>query len=162
MQENTQVSVPADAQIEVRSLCPQRFSPDGLTEQIIDVLLREVGGAAAVKPQPSPVLMDGQATLRWYRREARRCASAVVRALPVRGAAGGPDGRPRVIARVGCREIPDVTFGADARHVLGHLVPVTTWVHPDLLIPDQSPRAPARYGRWAPRSRHPLADQTRR
>ena len=92
MQENTQVSVPVDAQIEVRSLCPQRFSPDGLTEQIIDVLLREVDGAAAVKPRPSPVSMDGQATLRRYRRGARRCASAVVRALPVRGVAGGPDG----------------------------------------------------------------------
>ena len=71
---------------------PVRFSPDGLTEQLIDVLLREVEGAAAVKPRPSSALTDGQAALRRYRREARRCASAVVRALPVRGAVGGPDG----------------------------------------------------------------------
>ena len=71
---------------------PERFSPDGLTEQLIDVLLREVEGAAAVKPRPGSVLVDGQAVLRRYRRQGRRCASAVVRALPMRGAAGGPGG----------------------------------------------------------------------
>jgi hypothetical protein len=71
---------------------PVRFSPDGLTERLIDVLLGEVEGAAAVKPRPGSVLVDGQAALRRYRRRGRRCASAVVRALPVRGAAGGPGG----------------------------------------------------------------------
>jgi hypothetical protein len=69
-----------------------RFSPDGLTERLIDVLLREVEGAAAVPPRPGSALVGGQAALRRYRREARRCASAGVRVLPVRGAAGGPDG----------------------------------------------------------------------
>lgn len=71
---------------------PARFSPDGLTEQLVDVLLREVEVAAVITPHPTSVLMDGQATQRRYRRKARRYASAVVRALPVRGAAGGPDG----------------------------------------------------------------------
>jgi hypothetical protein len=71
---------------------PARFSPDGLTEQLIDVLLREVDVAAVITPRPTSVLMDGQAAQRRYRRKARRCASAVVRALPVRGVAGGPDG----------------------------------------------------------------------
>ena len=71
---------------------PVRFSPDGLTEQLIDVSLREVEGAAGVKPRPGSALVDGQAALRRYRHEARRCTSAVVRALPVREAAGGLDG----------------------------------------------------------------------
>ena len=58
------------------------------------------------------------------------------------------------MAWVGGREIPDVTFGADARQVSGHLVPVTTWVHPDLLIPGQSSRASGGYGG---RARSPYA-----
>ena len=37
----------------------------------------------------------------------------------------------------------------DTTRVSGQLVPVTTWVHPDLLIPAQSPQAPGRYGGWA-------------
>jgi hypothetical protein len=69
-----------------------RFSPDGLTEQMIDVLLREVDGAASVKPRPSSVLMDGTGAQRWSRRAARRSVAAVVRVLPVRGVAGGRDG----------------------------------------------------------------------
>lgn len=72
---------------------PERFSPDGLNEQMIDVLLREMDVAGAGKPRPASVLMDGQAAQRRYRREARRSVSAVVRALPVRGTAGGPAGR---------------------------------------------------------------------
>jgi hypothetical protein len=71
---------------------PERFSPDGLTEQLIDALLREVDVAAVAMPRPSSVLMDGAATQRRYRRRARRSAAAVVRALPVHGAAGGPGG----------------------------------------------------------------------
>jgi hypothetical protein len=71
---------------------PVRFSPDGLTEQVIDVLLRELDVAAAAKPCSTSALMDGPAVLRRCRREARRCASAVVRVLPVRGAVGGSDG----------------------------------------------------------------------
>lgn len=70
---------------------PVRFSPDGLTEQIIDALLREVDSAEAPKPRPTSALMDGTAAQRRYRREARRCAAAV-RALPVRGVAGDPGG----------------------------------------------------------------------
>jgi hypothetical protein len=68
---------------------PEPVSPDGLTEQIIDALLREVDVAAGVKPRPS---VDGQAAQRRYGREARRCASAVVRVLPLCGVAFGPDG----------------------------------------------------------------------
>ena len=71
---------------------PVRFSPDGLTEQIIDVLLREVDVAAVAWPRPTSALMDGTAAQRRYRRQARRSVSAVVRALPLRGTAGGPDG----------------------------------------------------------------------
>jgi hypothetical protein len=70
---------------------PVRFSPDGLTEQLLDVLLREMD-VAVVMPRPASVLVDGQAAQRRYRRAARRSTSVVVRALPVRGAASGPDG----------------------------------------------------------------------
>lgn len=71
---------------------PERFSPDGLTEQLIDALLREVDAAGAVCPRPSSALVDETAAQRRYRRRARRSVVAVVRALPVRGAAGGSGG----------------------------------------------------------------------
>jgi hypothetical protein len=70
-----------------------RFSPDGLTEQLIDVLLREVDVAGVGKPRPVSASMTGQAAQRRCRREARRSVAAVVRALPVHGTAGGPNGR---------------------------------------------------------------------
>ena len=73
---------------------PERFSPDGLTEQVIDALLREVDVVTMVKPRAASVLVDGVAVRRRWRRGTRRSVAAVVRALPVRdGAAGGPDGR---------------------------------------------------------------------
>jgi hypothetical protein len=71
---------------------PERFSPDGLTEQMIDVLLREVDAVGAGWPRPSSALMGETAAQRRYRRRARRSVAAVVRALPVRGTAGGPGG----------------------------------------------------------------------
>ncbi len=69
---------------------PVRFSPDGLTEQLIDVLLREVDVAGAVLPRPSS--MDETTAQRRYRRRTRRSVAAVMRALPVHGTAGGPGG----------------------------------------------------------------------
>jgi len=69
-----------------------RFSPDGLTEQLIDALLREVDVAGAVWPRPSSALMGETAAQRRYRRRARRSVAAVVRVLPVRGTAGGSGG----------------------------------------------------------------------
>jgi hypothetical protein len=71
---------------------PVRFSPDGLTEQLIDALLREVDAVAVALPRPSLALMDGTGAQRRYRRRARRSVAAVVRALPVRGTAGGVGG----------------------------------------------------------------------
>jgi hypothetical protein len=71
---------------------PVKFSPDGLTEQLIDVLLLEVDVAGAMWPRPSSVLMDETAVQRRYRRRARRSVGAVVRALPVRGTGGGSGG----------------------------------------------------------------------
>jgi hypothetical protein len=71
---------------------PVRFSPDGLTEQLIDVLLGEADGTGALGPRPNSALMDETAAQRRYRRRARRSVAAVVRALPVRGTAGGPGG----------------------------------------------------------------------
>jgi hypothetical protein len=71
---------------------PERFRPDGLTEQMIDVLLREVDVAGAVWPRPRSALMGETAAQRRYRRRTRRSVGAVVRALPVRGTAGGSGG----------------------------------------------------------------------
>jgi hypothetical protein len=71
---------------------PVRFSPDGLTEQLIDALLREVDVAGSVWPRPSSALMDETTAQRRYRRRARRSVAAVVRALPLHGAAGSPGG----------------------------------------------------------------------
>jgi hypothetical protein len=68
------------------------FSPDGLTEHTIDALLREVDVVAMAKLRPTSALMDETGAHRRHRGHARRCAAAVVRALPVRGAAGGPGG----------------------------------------------------------------------
>ena len=65
------------------------------------------------------------------------------------------------------REAPDATVGSryvvnlfragqplDAVRVSEQLVPVTTWVHPDRLIPVQPYRATGRYGHW---TRNPYA-----
>ncbi|MGH3686951.1 MAG: hypothetical protein ACRDRU_24795 [Pseudonocardiaceae bacterium] len=54
---------------------PAGFSPDGLTEQLINVLLREVEVAAAPRPRPASVLVEVQAAQRRYRRAARRGVS---------------------------------------------------------------------------------------
>jgi hypothetical protein len=71
---------------------PERFSPDGLTEQLIDALLREVDVAGSVWPRPSSALMDETTAQRRCRRRTRRSVAAVMRALPVHGTAGAPDG----------------------------------------------------------------------
>jgi hypothetical protein len=71
---------------------PERFSPDGLTEQMIDVLLREVDVAGTGRPRPSSALMGETAAQRRYRGRARRPVAAVVWALPARGTTGGPGG----------------------------------------------------------------------
>lgn len=61
--------------------------PDGLTEEIIDALLRELDTAVLTKPRPTSALMDGTGTQRRHRRLARRSAAAVVRAWAARGVA---------------------------------------------------------------------------
>jgi hypothetical protein len=71
------------------------------------------------------------------------------------------------MARVRGWEVPDAAVGSryvvnpfragqplDAVRVSGRLVPVTTWVHPDRLIPAQPHRAGGRYGHW---TRNPYA-----
>jgi hypothetical protein len=66
-----------------------------------------------------------------------------------------------VTGRVRGWEVPDAAVGSgyvinpfraaqsvDAVRVSGRLVPVTTWVHPDRLVPAESYRAAGRYGHW--------------
>jgi hypothetical protein len=72
-----------------------------------------------------------------------------------------------VTARVRGWEVLDAVVGSgyvvnpfraglplNAGQVSGQLVPVTTWVHPDRLIPAQPYRAAGRYGHW---TRNPYA-----
>lgn len=66
--------------------------PDGLTEQTIDALLRELDVAVMAKPRPTSPLMDGTGAQRRNRRQARRYAAAVARAWPACGATGAPGG----------------------------------------------------------------------
>lgn len=65
--------------------------PDGLTEQNIDALLRELDTAIA-KPRPTSALMDGTDAQRRHRRQARRHAAAVVRAWPSHAPTDDPGG----------------------------------------------------------------------
>jgi hypothetical protein len=71
------------------------------------------------------------------------------------------------MGRVRGWEVPDGAVGSrcgvnpfravqplDAVRVSGRLVPVTTWVHPDRLIPAQPYQAAGRYGHW---TRNPYA-----
>ncbi|MBV9160074.1 MAG: hypothetical protein JO281_00645 [Pseudonocardiales bacterium] len=66
------------------------FSPDGLTEQIINVLLSEVDVAAVAKPRLTSALTEGTVTQRRYRRQRRRPVTTVVCALPLRVTASDP------------------------------------------------------------------------
>ncbi|MGH3792174.1 MAG: hypothetical protein ACRDRU_08840 [Pseudonocardiaceae bacterium] len=84
-----------------------RFSPDGLTEQIIDVLLTELDVTISARPRPASALMDGTAAQRQHRRQARRSAAAVVRTLPLHGAISGCDGTPLDGSRTGYGNQPD-------------------------------------------------------
>jgi hypothetical protein len=71
------------------------------------------------------------------------------------------------MGRVRGWEVPDAAVGSGygvnpsrsgqplgAVRVSGRFVPVTTWVHPDRLIPAESYRAAGRYGHW---TRNPYA-----
>jgi type VI protein secretion system component VasF len=69
------------------------FSPDGLTEQVIDALLKEVDAVLADAPRPTSALLNGSAAERRRRRMAHRAMAAVVRALPACRGGSGPDGQ---------------------------------------------------------------------
>jgi hypothetical protein len=69
------------------------FSPDGLTEHVIDALLQEVDAALAEAPPPTSALLDGSAAERRRRRMARWAIAAMVHALPAHLGASGPDGQ---------------------------------------------------------------------
>jgi hypothetical protein len=65
--------------------------PDGLTEQNIDALLRELD-TAITKPRPTSALIDETDAQRRHRRQARRHAAAVARAWPSHAATDDPGG----------------------------------------------------------------------
>ncbi|MGH3754890.1 MAG: hypothetical protein ACRDRP_19770 [Pseudonocardiaceae bacterium] len=69
-----------------------RSSLEGSAEHAIEGLISKLDVAAMTKPRPNSALLDGTSAQRRCRRRARRCAAAVVRALPARCAADDPDG----------------------------------------------------------------------
>ncbi|MBP2340208.1 hypothetical protein JOF41_006386 [Saccharothrix coeruleofusca] len=62
---------------------PIRFSPDGLTEGLINVLIAEVADELATLPAPTSALMSGEAHRQRNRRVAQRQLSRIVRVLRV-------------------------------------------------------------------------------
>ncbi|MET8756843.1 hypothetical protein [Lentzea sp. NPDC004782] len=63
------------------------FSPDGLDEDAIDVLIAEVDAELADMPVPTSRLLDGVAAVRWERRVARKLTGRTVRVLRVQATA---------------------------------------------------------------------------
>ncbi|MFE9744046.1 hypothetical protein ACFYOT_03990 [Saccharothrix saharensis] len=69
-----------------------RFSPDGLSEEVIDALIAAVDEELAEMPAPTSRLLDGAARKRWDRRYVERTLSGAVRVLAVRDAMPVPTG----------------------------------------------------------------------
>jgi hypothetical protein len=63
------------------------YSPDGLNEAAIDVLIAEVDAELADMPAPTSRLLDGVAAVRWERREVTRLTRQTVQVLRVQGTA---------------------------------------------------------------------------
>lgn len=59
------------------------FSPDGLDEASINLLIAEVDAELVDMPVPTSRLLDGVAAVRWERREANRVTGQTVRVLRV-------------------------------------------------------------------------------
>jgi hypothetical protein len=62
---------------------PTQFSPDGLDETSIDLLIAEVDAELEDMAAPTSRLLDGVAAVRWERREVRRVTGHTVRVLRV-------------------------------------------------------------------------------
>ena len=69
-----------------------RFSPDGLSEAVIDALIAEVADELADLPSATSALLDGSALKRRDRREERRALGGTVRVLRVSAPVFGPMG----------------------------------------------------------------------
>ncbi|WP_158852340.1 hypothetical protein [Saccharothrix deserti] len=69
-----------------------QFSPDGLTEAVIDALIVAVDEELAEMPAPTSRLLDGAARKRWDRRYVDRTLSGAVRVLAARDAMPVPTG----------------------------------------------------------------------
>ncbi|MFI9011007.1 hypothetical protein ACIGNX_27610 [Actinosynnema sp. NPDC053489] len=68
------------------------FSPDGLTEDLIDALITAVADELADLPPASSALLDGSALKRRDRREERRTLGGTVRVLRTSVPQSGPMG----------------------------------------------------------------------
>ncbi len=69
-----------------------QFSPDGLTEVLIDALIVAVDEELAEMPAPTSRLLDGVARSRWNRRYVERALDGTVRTLRVQGLPTVPSG----------------------------------------------------------------------
>ncbi|WP_309116747.1 hypothetical protein [Saccharothrix sp.] len=70
----------------------QQFSPDGLTEDVIDALLAQVADELAELPPATSALLDGSARTRRDRRVVERQLGGTVRVLRVHGLSSGSVG----------------------------------------------------------------------
>jgi hypothetical protein len=68
------------------------FSPDGLSEAVIDALIAEVADELADMPSATSALLDRSALKRRDRREERRALGGTVRVLRVSAPLVGPMG----------------------------------------------------------------------
>lgn len=70
----------------------RRFSPDGLTEDLIDALIAAVDEELTEMPAPTSRLLDGVARSRWNRRYVERTLDGTVRTLRVQSLTAVPSG----------------------------------------------------------------------
>ena len=90
-----------------------RYAPDGLAGAALDELINRTYAEVAKASRPTSALLDGSAAAQRRRRMERRALAAVIRALPVRRGASGPDGREVTRSTAfGCR-IPRSQGSAD-------------------------------------------------
>lgn len=88
--EGTEIAPSELAAMESVRLCEsERLALREYWEQVIGECRSEVARA----PRPTSALLDGSAAERRRRRMERRAVAAIVRELPVRCAASGPDGQ---------------------------------------------------------------------
>jgi hypothetical protein len=90
-----------------------RYAPDGLASEALEELINRAYAEVAKAPRPTSALLDGSAAEQRRRRMERRALAAVIRALPARRGASGPDGHEVTRSAAFRRRIPRSLRSAD-------------------------------------------------